>query len=51
MNILFPFQFVGLVNLKHYLYGFEPVFLWFSAEISHLNEILGAHPHSGELPR
>lgn len=35
MNGLFPFQFVGLVNLKHY--GLETVFLWMTAEISHLN--------------
>ena len=51
MNGLFPFQSVGLVNLKHCLYGFEAVFLWFTAEISHLNEILSAHPHSREVPR
>lgn len=35
MNGLFPFQFVGLVYWKHY--GFEAVFLWITAEISHLN--------------
>lgn len=40
MNGLFLFLFVGLVNLKLSLYGFETVFLWFTAEISHLNEIL-----------
>lgn len=50
MNGLFLFLFVGLVNLKFSLYGFETVFLWFTAEISHLNEILGVHPLNEELP-
>lgn len=49
MNGLFPFQFVGLVNLKHY--GFEAVFLWMTAEISQIKLILSVLPHSGELLR
>lgn len=35
MNGLFPFQFVGLVNWNPY--GLETIFLWMTAEISHLN--------------